>query len=323
MKKYMIMCMAVVALLFASCKNEDISISREVSFEVYPYEVISSFVPNELSSGDLEKAPSDGKIRVQFLVYDDNGVLTASDVKYLDGYRMTANFSFELSDGDYTAVAFSDVVGYNGGVNMEFWTFSGLDRLSEIQVNDEHYYGTKFKILGVGRESINVGAGVITHHVNLRPAGALMSFLVWGIHEYPSVISYDLMLNKLPNGCTFTNDGRINVNAEVQSGCAYHADEFCPTDFQLDGGYNYSFFLPLGNTNFMWKTVWTDGSELDLTDVMPLNVEEGKMYQFVLDMSELTYYWGEMGDKSIPSYKGESICRMKNSCYGMKEISEN
>ena len=48
MKKYMIMSMAVLALLFASCKNEDISISREVSFEVNPYEVINKFVNNEV-----------------------------------------------------------------------------------------------------------------------------------------------------------------------------------------------------------------------------------------------------------------------------------
>ena len=54
MKKYMIMCMAVVALLFASCKNEDISISREVNFEVNPYKVISEFSQHQVNDDDFD-----------------------------------------------------------------------------------------------------------------------------------------------------------------------------------------------------------------------------------------------------------------------------
>lgn len=34
MKKYVVFCLAVIALLMGSCKNEDISISREVTFDV-------------------------------------------------------------------------------------------------------------------------------------------------------------------------------------------------------------------------------------------------------------------------------------------------
>ena len=69
MKKYMIMCMAIVALLFASCKNEDISISREVSFEVNPYGVISDFVNHQVHEDDFDFLSGDW-LRVHLFVYD-------------------------------------------------------------------------------------------------------------------------------------------------------------------------------------------------------------------------------------------------------------
>ena len=65
MKKYMIMCMAVIAIMLSSCKNEDISISREVSFEVNPYGVIEDFVKHQVYEEDLETFYSGDKLRVQ------------------------------------------------------------------------------------------------------------------------------------------------------------------------------------------------------------------------------------------------------------------
>ena len=110
MKKYMIMCMAVVALLFASCKNEDISISREVTFTVNPYDVINGFVNNQANEGDLDMLSSSYRIRTQVFAYDADGKLVDHEVNYLKDYHSTMDVSFDLPDGNYIAIAKIDFI---------------------------------------------------------------------------------------------------------------------------------------------------------------------------------------------------------------------
>lgn len=313
MKKYVVFCLAVIALLMGSCKNEDISISREVTFDVNPYEVISGFVPNEYLTGDLESLPTGWKLRVHVLVYDQKGDLVDSEIRYLDDYNSTMNASFELADGQYIVVATSDAVKYNGGVTFEYWEFSGKDRLSDFQITDGTYYNTDGrKILGAGNKKFILGAGQTTFHIDMEPQGALVFELVRGLHEYDEITAFELLMNKRPNSVSFSNDGSTNIYVTDLTSMYWHLCEFDPENFSSLHGYGYEFLLPTGRTNFVWNTQWADGSSMELTDVMTLEVGSGKMYQFVLDMENLTSYYGEMGDKSIPSFRSESMSRMSS-----------
>lgn len=73
MKKHIYLFVTLAALLLASCKNEDISISREVSFEVNPYTVIKDFLKHQVYEDDLETFYSNDKLRVHLYVYDAGG----------------------------------------------------------------------------------------------------------------------------------------------------------------------------------------------------------------------------------------------------------
>lgn len=322
MKKYMIMCMAVVALLFASCKNEDISISRLVSFDVNPYEVINDFVNNEVNSGDLEKPGSGYSIRVNLFVYNSRGDLEESRVKYVSNYRETVDVSIELADGNYTVIATTDVVEYNGTVNFEYWNFSGMDRLSELKITDAGYLGSDVKILGIGHKKITVESGKTTCHVDLEPAGALVIAQVWDIAHYSIVDVYDLLTKKSSVNCSFSSDGSYTLNSEEATFYRWYVKRFYPANFSTYGGYGYQFLAYKGNSHFIWEAEINDGSTLEMTGDMALNIETGKTYQFVLDLGEGTYYFGEVnnGKSDAPSLNGKTMSR--NSGIADKTHSE-
>ena len=311
MKKYMIISMAVLALLFASCKNEDISISREVSFEVNPYEVINKFVNNEVNSGDLVDIGSQYSVRVNLFVYDSKGVLEDSEVKYCSNYRETMNATFDLNDGEYIVIATTDVVKYNGNVTFEYWNFSGKEHLSELKITDAGYLGSDVKILGIGHEKITVGSGNTTNHITLKPAGALIIAHVWDINHYNIVDVYNLLSNKSSASCSFNNDGTYNTFIEEATFYRWYVKRFYPSDFSSYGGYGYQFFLPLGDTHFMWEAETNEGSSVDMTDDMSLDIKAEKTYQFTLDLGEGTYYYGEVenGKSNAPLINGKTMVR--------------
>lgn len=147
MKKLVYLMMALAALLLVSCQNEDISISRETVFSVNPYEAINDFVNHQLNDGDLDLLPSSTRVRVQVLIYDTEGKLVDYAVEYLNNYHLTMNATFDLEDGNYVAIATTDVVYYDGTVNFEFWNFVGKEKLSEFKINHAGYLGYENKIL--------------------------------------------------------------------------------------------------------------------------------------------------------------------------------
>lgn len=298
MKKYMIMCMAVVALLLASCKNEDISISREVHFEVNPYTVISEFDKHKIHDDDFDFANGDW-LRVHLFVYDASGNLTASDLQYLSGYRSTMNSTFELADGSYTVVATTDVATLNHeNVSFEYWEFTGMERLTDLRITDASgYIGWDDKILGVGSSRITVSAGHVNHSVNVSPAGALVLVHTNGIHNFSDVISYHLWVDKSSDYCSFGNDG--SMNPTINAGSTYNWQlSVQNTSSSGNNIYTYRFVLPLGNANFIWfAKVDEDGSGFLLDDTYnQVNIRLGKMYNCVFDIPNLTCDFYEFTD---------------------------
>ena len=326
MKKYMIMCMAVIAIMLSSCKNEDISISREVSFEVNPYGVIEDFVKHQVYEEDLETFYSGDKLRVQLFVYDNNGELVASNIQYLDGYRSTMNSTFELADGTYTVVATSDVTTMIGmDVSFEYWEFSGMNRLADLRITDASgLIGMEDKILGVVSNRVSVNASSVSHSIDVKPAGALILVHTNGIHSFSDVISYHLYVDKNSDYCSFGNDGTMTPT--INSGTTYNWQlSMQNTSSSGNNYYSYRFVLPLGNTNFIWfAKIDDDGSGFLLDDTHnQVNVKIGKMYNCIFDIPNLTCDFYEFTDgmkASIPSMlencreKGQFKSQSMDSC---------
>lgn len=317
MKKYMIMCMAVVALLLASCKNEDISISREVKFTVNPYDVINGFVNNQANEGDLDLLPSSLRVRTQVFVYDMDGKLVDYDVDYLQDYHSTMEASFDLSDGNFIAIATTDVVQYNSSVTFEFWNFEGKEKLTELKINHAGYLGYESKILGVGRQNVNVQHGQTEYAIRLEPQGALALCIVWGIHSFNDVTSYDLMTNRSFKCCSFNSDGTWEMSCEEAIFNKY-VYRFEPNSYSAYGGYGYQF-IPAGGSSYRWDAETTSGVLEDITDGSKnLSVASGNTYQFELFLPELDFSITNLNSKGLPRI-GEQLSKDtdESQCYGV------
>lgn len=303
MKKHIYLFAVLVALLLASCKNEDIDISREVVFEVNPYEVIRGFVPYEMEAGDLAELSYGEKLRVRLLVYDANGNLETSAEKDLQDYNSTMNASFTLPDGSYTIVATTSVVNSEG--SDKYWSFNNMDRLLDFQISDEGWVGSDDKILGIGHKKIIVESGNVSFDVPMEPAGALIESRVTDFSGWSNLISgYYLMTKRTSTSCSFNADGSFNTYFEERTDYSYIQDIIPQTSGY--GIYSYTFALPLGRCDFRWELIWQDGDCSEL-DNMPLEIKKGKMYLFDLNMNELVYYYGEMGSKSVPQDGNEKM----------------
>ncbi|MBR1514439.1 MAG: hypothetical protein IJ622_09135 [Bacteroidales bacterium] len=319
MKKYVIVCLAVVAILLASCKNEDISISREVFFEVKPYGTIQEFVKHQVYEDDLETFSTGDKLRVNLFVYDSKGVLTASETKYVDDYRSTMNSTFDLADGVYTVVATSDVTTMSGGdVSFEYWEFSGTNNLSELKIKDAGYMGWDDKILGVSYEQITVASGKTNYSIDLEPAGALVVIQHNGIHTFNDVVSYELEVNKSSDYCSFGNGGFqpvINESATYN----WRLSNLVVGNYSGNNIYSYKFVLPLGKTDFVWVAYLEEGYLLLDETHNILDIKQGKMYNCVFNIPELSCEFYEFGNAKALNFASDLI-RDGNANKGMESL---
>lgn len=318
MKKLVVLCMAVMALMMASCKNEDISISREVTFNLNPYEVINGFVNTQLNDGDLDLLSSSSKLRVHLFIYDAQGNLYDDDVQYLNDYHSTMTSSFGMPDGNYVVVATTDVVEYNGTVTFEYWKFEGMDKLTELKINHAGYLGYESKILGVGHKAITVEAGQTAHSITLEPQGAVALTIVWGIHSFDDVTCYDLMTNKSFNAFAFKSDGSCEGFYE-EAILNKYVHRFNPANFSSYGGYGYQF-IPQGKASYRWDAATEEVTLEDIAGgVQTLTAVAGKMYQFELYLPELEATITDLSNSKSASPEKLSLGVNNNQWFGKIE----
>lgn len=312
MKKHIYLFAVLAALLLASCKNEDIDISRKVVFEVNPYTVIKDFLKHQVYEDDLETFYSNDKLRVHLYVYDAGGDLVASDMQYLNDYRSTMNSKFELADGMYTVVATSDIVTLSGGdVAFEYWEFSGFRKLSDLKIKDVGYLGYEDKILGVSCEKITIATEKVNHAININPAGALFVINHIGIHTFNDVITYEMLVNKNSDFCSFSNGYYLPVCNE-STYYNWRLSTLDVDDFSGNNIYSYKFTLPLGKTDFVWYAFCEDGDFfLDETHNR-VNVEQGKMYNCVFNIPDISCDFTVFDDNKSMSF-GEGLVRVRNT----------
>ena len=327
MKKYMIMCMAVVALLFASCKNEDISISREVSFNVNPYTVIRDFAKHELNSGDLVTPYPGDRVRVNLFIYDADGHLVGSEMDYFRDYSQTMFTTKELADGNYTIVAITSCVESNYN---EYWIIKGTEDITNLQISwneDNDYYFGYFTILGVAQQQIEVSSGHTSYNIDVKPAGSLAINRIRDIHYYNNVYYYVMYGNRDDINFSFNSFGDYTCNSLENSyfpQCLNNtinpnANEFA----NYSGVARYAFLLPTGRTSFRWEALFEDESLGTLygaiSDELSLNVQSGKTYEFVFYLSTLDFSVTELGDGMKSEIAGDEFIMMRKE----KKMCEN
>lgn len=143
--------MFVFVAVLTSCTNDDITISYATNFKINPATVITPFT-FEMNPGELESFGSDHRLRVRLLTYNSEGLLVQENVEYFTNYATLMSCSQNLPDGNYIAIAITDVVSYEGNnVALEYWELSDHDKLAETRIDDNGYIGLQYKILGISK----------------------------------------------------------------------------------------------------------------------------------------------------------------------------
>lgn len=311
MKNYMIMCMAVLAIMLSSCKNEDISISREVTINVNPYTVVKDFAKYEYNPGDFSTVwwyDLGDRLRVQLFVYDSKGNLVESEVSYLENYSSTMNVRCNLAGGSYSVIAVTDEVGLAGTqVTDEYWFTTGTERLSYLKVApNPDWSDGGFKKLGITSQSILVDASHSTFTVDVKPAGAMIQSWIYNIHGFSDVMEYSLWMNRKNGNFSFDEAGQYSVGYEqVNYTRCLRLDE--PKDYTASNIYSYNFIVPYGNTGFRWEVVLDDNNLYTFLQEEYVNIQAGKSYGCILDIdgSNSTFSFGELDD-SKGTYMSEN-----------------
>ena len=309
MKKSIIMCMAIIALLFTSCKNEDISISREVSFEVTPYEVVKEWIPYTLNESSITELSSNNQLRINLLVYDQNGELVASDARKLKDYHENMVTTLELTDGEYTVVAISDVM--ENGMDL-CWTIRGMEKLSTLMIEQiSNTIANEEEIVGIGNAKITVDANHSSHHVEMCPAGALVivkddKMTVW---EGAISLSY-LYSTKNNNAYTFNDNGSYISNADENSTFNYRIHYNFPEWMQPNYVYwEYHFIQPFGNTTFQWRFLVNNEEggtdEMAHINTYQHNIKEKHVYEFYFDWPNLEWTLKDLTSNAMTTIGGD------------------
>ena len=328
MKKYMIICMAVVALLFASCKNEDISISREVSFEVTPYEVVKEWIPYTLNESSITELSSNNQLRINLLVYDQNGELVASDVRKLKDYHENMVTTLELADGEYTVVAISDVM--KNGMDL-CWTIRGMEKLSTLMIEQiSNDIANEEEIVGVGNAKITVDANHSSHHVEMSPAGALVIVKDDEMKFWEGVVPLSYLYSTKKNdNYTFNDNGFYVPNAYENSTFIYRVHWNYPEWMEPNHVYwEYHFIQPFGNTTFQWRFLVNNEEggtdEMAHVDTYQANIEETHVYEFYFDWPNLEWTFKDLTANAMTTIGSDcGVCAgiQKANMYHSKESS--
>lgn len=288
MKKFIMYIIAFAAVMLTSCSNEDVPVSKNVTFKINPSTVISSFI--EFNAGELSSIGSDQNLRVRLLIYNESGRLQCSDTQYMNDYTHMSSFGFSLPVGVYKAVAITDIVSDNR--TFEFWTLTGEDNINTTTITDAGYVGGSSKILGLTVKDIEIGESSGTeYNIDVRPAGALA--IVWfkNWNRYTNVDSFALYSNRSCDSMTLNSEGNPVYSVEASNDMSWRI-ALMGHDSSYSGGYVYVFLFPLQNASMHF------GAELnnDRYTLFPgadavVDIELGREYMFTYDVTSEECEW--------------------------------
>ena len=298
MKKTLFALIALVGIV-SSCTNDDIKISRAITFKVNPATVVSNLY--ERNAGDLTSLSSGAKLQVSLYVYDENGILVNKVANEYSAYTHMMTTDIDLSAGNYTAVATSHVTS-----SVDFWTFSGLDQLSTFKITDNGYIGGKSKILGLTIKKFTVGNSSETVNINIENAGAvaLVQFYQW--NKYNNVSTYAFMGKQTCDYVSFDNLGNKDYSIKSESTYNFFKIKF-DYDPNYSGASNYFFTFPIKNASFRFYAETTDKEWLTMGPEFVDDVKEGESYWFVYDFENDEASWYNMTPVGTPSSSPQEV----------------
>ena len=285
MKKTLIAFFAVIGL-FSSCTNDDITISRAITFKINPATVVENLC--EYDAGDLTSLDGGSSLYVSLYIYDNKGILVDKVSNSYSAYTHMMTADIELPSGDYTAVATSHVSS-----SVDYWIFSGQDQLSTFKIKDNGYIGGKDKILGLTIKTFTVGNNSETFNIDIENAGAVALVLFNSWNKYSNVVEYALKGKQSCDYISFDNQG--NKDYSIQSESSYNFRKILfDYDSDYDGAVGYFFTFPIRNASFRFYAETTDNESIPMGPEFVGDVKVGDTYYFVYDFENDEATWYDM-----------------------------
>lgn len=293
MKKYISLIAIAIVAVFSSCSNDDVTISKSITFKVNPATVVENLY--ERNAGDLTSLSNNAKLVVSLFIYDSNGTLVSKSSNEYSAYTHMMTTDVYLPTGNYTAVATSNVKS-----SVDFWAFSGLEQLSTFKITDNGYIGGKSKILGLSIKKFTVGENAETLNINIENAGAvaLVQFYQW--NKYSNVTTYAFMGKQSCDYVSFDNQGSKDYSIKSESSYEFYKIKF-DYDSSYSGASGYFFTFPIKNASFRFYAVTTDNEWVPMGTEFVDNVNIGESYWFVYDFEDDTAAWYDMTPNNIRS----------------------
>lgn len=314
MKQRLIICLALVATLLSACKNKDIDITREVTFDVNPYTIVSDFARFEVNPGDLVSFKYDSqsenfRLRTYLLIYDSDGDLYRSVIEDKHNFNEHTTASFELPDGSYTVVALAHI--YNKEDDVVYWFVQDMNRLEDLKVsNNENYYDTWIKLMGITSTHIEVAPGFNKCNVDIQPAVALMQGIIRDIHYYTDMLAYLPYADKMSTSISFNRNAEYSAAYEESDSFDYQLiAPFITSYYPGNNVYWYNCFSTMGTTNFLWLGVSEDDVVYTMGGSRSANIQAGKVFRSVLNLSGGSFEINEMGKDGAQPISLEDVAR--------------
>lgn len=279
--------MGIIAA-FTSCTNDDITISKAINIKVNPSTVIAPF-DFEWETGDLETFNTAYNLRIQLLIYNEDGILAAKETVYGTNYATIANTNLFLPNGEYTAIAITDVVKYDKDedkTTFSYWDLKDEAKLTSAKIEDTGYFSSERGILGLAKQKIKVTEGQNqSFTINVEPAGGLFLMTLFNPFYYSDVNRLGILVNKNASHYGFDSNGNFNVSQET-SGSDYDWWMFYLNleDYNKESEYIYGYyFIPAMNNYRMKFVARTDDNEYNLSSPLTMNIEKGVEYLLLLN----------------------------------------
>lgn len=325
MKKYLAIFAVLFTVILSSCSNDDIPVTHTTAFKVDPSTVISSY--EEYNVGDLTSLGTSYQLRIRLLVYNDKGVLVASDESFSADYTHIQTFNFNLAEGEYTTVAITDVVGKTSSAVGEFYTLSNQEKLNTTTLTYTNYIGGQLAILGLTTENQSISSYSRDINIKVKPAGAL---IVIHIDDWNACLDYNdngvplnvktfkLLGNQASSDLTLNSFGEPEYSVKSSSDYDYIWYTHDRDDKYI-GGYGYSFKFPMRNIKLKWVAE-TASTRYSWGDPAVVDIEAGKEYYFELDVAndEAGWYDLDISTKAPAMIQKADNLLKQNMNYGFK-----
>lgn len=297
MKTFRILAILTLALTgFSACETEngDIFVQWFVDYKEgetvntnYPVTVnvnnstlVSSLIDPYTSQSLFPNGAVDPgyQVRTNILIYDNQNNLIDQFTVYLSTFNEMANYTLELPNGNYTAVAVTDV-SYNNGENV--WKIVDQSSINSLRITfANQYVADKEGIVAARRQSFQVADNQAT--LNLTPAHLGACYVVY-FYNF-NYTAYQYLYYRFDID---PDDYQFSTQSYSRKLNMYRYTEL---DFEkkYSGYYIYAYLLPKSNLTLQYVTMDVNKNYVTAMKSTTISAAVNQHRKFSVDVTNFT-----------------------------------